>query len=239
LPSGWPFEMPVAPAVDATPGASLIFRKTKLCKFNRAGRCVRKGACRFAHSAAELEPLPNFRFTRMCPELSGAGCFRGVACSFAHTESELRAPTKGTARGAMVNAAPAVAKAPVWQVFMGAGGMGLILQPNDVGVLGSGSDADRDSAICSDNPSGGWSHTTEGAFEEPPGEFSRQNSEESAWGTEERSPREHKRREEAFRGGGGLTYVIKNTFLQFDDQEGGFCILRRVSSTGSCAVRGA
>jgi len=89
--------MPAVP-VETNPATNAIFRKTKMCKFYMAGRCTRKDACMFAHSAAELAPLPDFHFTKMCPAIEmGGRCDRGSACTFAHKLSELRAPRKGGA----------------------------------------------------------------------------------------------------------------------------------------------
>jgi len=274
--------MPATP-VDAVPVSNAIFRKTKMCKFHMVGRCMRNGACAFAHSAAELEPLPVFHFTKMCPEFSETGsCARGAACTFAHKASELRAPRKGTTRGVMANDVPPAVTVPaplvtnttpaataltpaerLISVQSVLAGMGVVLlqvvpsyipfeEQSDVDAHGNISDEDLDFTSCN-KLSGGWSRqSTEEGFE--PGEFSRQSSEssqDSSWGLDEQvdwskakeveeGPKEAKEMEGSLIDaleGHGLDYRVKNTFLQFNDQEVPLPVLRRVLSTGSCAAR--
>mmetsp|Transcript_75571 Transcript_75571/g.175207 ORF Transcript_75571/g.175207 Transcript_75571/m.175207 type:complete len:138 (+) Transcript_75571:3-416(+) len=114
--------------------------------------------------------------------------------------------------------------------------------PEDV----DGDDLDVEFAGC-DKPRGGWSRqSTEEGFEEPSGEFSRQSTDESNWGLEEQSQTQQPdpdaaqepRLGEVF-GSDGLAYVVRNSFLHFNDQEAPFPTLRRVLSTGSCTVRGS
>jgi len=302
----------------------VIFRKTKMCKFNMVGRCTRGDVCKFAHSESELEPLPDFHFTRMCPAFVETGhCHRGAACTFAHKVSELRAPTKGAAQNArgpspqeelnpqqqppqlhslqllqlqqsQLQQQHPLPQPQLQQTLISTqgilAGMGVVLlqvlpqtaiiesdgvrergvaglhsveEPSDEddGDVSELDFDDCDSPLKCGNPSGGWSRqTTEEGLEveEPFGEFSRQSSEESTWGVEELLAKqgaveellaEQGKAEEVARPEGaqlgvalrasGLAFAVKNTFLQFDDREGPVPVLRRVSSTGSCAIRGA
>lgn len=74
-----------------SPGATTIFRKTKLCKFHLMGRCLRMEACCFAHSKDELQPLPMLYCTKPCAAWSQTGrCAMGDACTYAHGVDELR-----------------------------------------------------------------------------------------------------------------------------------------------------
>jgi len=198
--------MPATP-VDASPASNAIFCKTKMCKFYMEGRCTRNTACKFAHGAAELEPLPNLYRTKMCPALSKTGyCDRGAACSFAHQSSELRGRRKGTAgRHAQCTTAcapPAKVALTHTQtstsapcVLTGVSVVFLQVPPPpytvsedqgnlDVDVESNLSDADLDLDFATPcKPSSGWSRqsTEEGSEELSGGEFSRQHSEESAW----------------------------------------------------------
>jgi len=269
-------KMPAMPVdINAVP-ANVIFRKTKMCKFNMAGRCMRGSACNFAHSDAELEPLPDFHRTKMCPMLVETGrCDRGAACTFAHKESELRVPTKGTTQGATPTvvppapwaprppSAPAAPNAPTppqtlistQRLLVGMGVVLLQVLPSQVAsdaqreppytacdeqgddACSDISDMDLDFET-SDKPSGAWSRqSTEEGFEEPSGEFSRQSSEDTAWGREEAVLEEQKEQEAAARqedmqlggafGGERLAYIVKNTFLQFEDRDAPSPALRR------------
>ncbi|CAK0811445.1 unnamed protein product, partial [Prorocentrum cordatum] len=67
-----------------------FFHKTKLCKFNRLGRCTRGELCRFAHGRLDMNPLPDLSRTKLCPDLFHTGHCRYPNCQFAHARGELR-----------------------------------------------------------------------------------------------------------------------------------------------------
>jgi len=69
---------------------SQIFRRTKMCTFNSMRMCNRGDRCVFAHSAEELQPLPDFSCTKLCPELLQHGSCKKPDCHYAHTAIELR-----------------------------------------------------------------------------------------------------------------------------------------------------
>lgn len=71
----------------------LQFYRTKLCPWMLAtGHCRKGCACRYAHSAAELRPLPDLSKTKMCERLEKTGqCPNLERCPYAHSSTELRA----------------------------------------------------------------------------------------------------------------------------------------------------
>eukprot|EP01054_Gregarina_sp_Poly1_P001854 Gregarina_sp_Poly_1__1853@NODE_1483_length_4022_cov_451_550442_g983_i0_p2_GENE_NODE_1483_length_4022_cov_451_550442_g983_i0NODE_1483_length_4022_cov_451_550442_g983_i0_p2_ORF_typecomplete_len368_score45_13zfCCCH/PF00642_24/4_1e03zfCCCH/PF00642_24/18zfCCCH/PF00642_24/0_0063zfCCCH/PF00642_24/0_033zfCCCH/PF00642_24/3_4e07zfCCCH_3/PF15663_5/5_6e06zfCCCH_3/PF15663_5/0_0018zf_CCCH_4/PF18345_1/4_1e03zf_CCCH_4/PF18345_1/0_00079zf_CCCH_4/PF18345_1/27zf_CCCH_4/PF18345_1/0_001zfCCCH_4/PF18044_1/0_0026zfCCC len=54
------------------------------------GDCVNGDACRFAHSMAELRPLPDLRKTKLCSSYTKKVACRNSKCPFAHSPKELR-----------------------------------------------------------------------------------------------------------------------------------------------------
>lgn len=54
------------------------FRKTKMCKFFEAGKCRKRTSCNFAHSEAEMKPLPDLRRTKLCPSVLEGGVHVGL-----------------------------------------------------------------------------------------------------------------------------------------------------------------
>jgi len=69
------------------------FQKTKYCDFFiKRGRCRKRHRCMFAHSEAELRPLPDLRFTKMCPSVVAGGECAQEDCTYAHSPHELRTP---------------------------------------------------------------------------------------------------------------------------------------------------
>lgn len=66
------------------------FSKTKMCKFNILGKCTRGAECVFAHSADELQVLPDLSRTKMCKTLLFTGCCEDKNCTYAHNRKELR-----------------------------------------------------------------------------------------------------------------------------------------------------
>lgn len=76
---------------DATVGTKAHFLKTKVCEFNLRGKCKRGEACKFAHSVADMAPLPDLHRTRLCSSMLKMGaCPNGDSCKFAHSVDELR-----------------------------------------------------------------------------------------------------------------------------------------------------
>ncbi|CAK0830777.1 unnamed protein product [Prorocentrum cordatum] len=69
------------------------FQKTKYCEFFfKRGRCRKRTRCMFAHSEAELRPLPDLRFTKMCPSVVAGEACAQEGCMYAHGPHELRPP---------------------------------------------------------------------------------------------------------------------------------------------------
>lgn len=70
---------------------SVIFHKTRICKFFSEGECPRGSACTYAHSEAQLQPSPDFFRTRLCFEFCWTGqCPAAGGCRYAHSQEELR-----------------------------------------------------------------------------------------------------------------------------------------------------
>eukprot|EP01056_Protomagalhaensia_sp_Gyna25_P003399 Protomagalhaensia_sp_Gyna_25__3398@NODE_306_length_3978_cov_425_554455_g237_i0_p1_GENE_NODE_306_length_3978_cov_425_554455_g237_i0NODE_306_length_3978_cov_425_554455_g237_i0_p1_ORF_typecomplete_len517_score77_81zfCCCH/PF00642_24/0_0018zfCCCH/PF00642_24/0_05zfCCCH/PF00642_24/3_3e07zfCCCH_3/PF15663_5/4_3e06zfCCCH_3/PF15663_5/0_0032zfCCCH_4/PF18044_1/0_0043zfCCCH_4/PF18044_1/4_6e03zfCCCH_4/PF18044_1/0_00014zf_CCCH_4/PF18345_1/0_012zf_CCCH_4/PF18345_1/77zf_CCCH_4/PF18345_1/0_00097Torus/PF16131_5/0_5 len=81
------------------------FYRTKLCPFYvkdyleptgtanvgwAGGDCVNGDHCRFAHSLAELRPLPDLRKTKLCSSYTKKTACKNARCPFAHSPKELR-----------------------------------------------------------------------------------------------------------------------------------------------------
>ncbi|CEM10230.1 unnamed protein product [Vitrella brassicaformis CCMP3155] len=71
--------------------ANDCFYKTKLCPHALEGYCRKGVSCSFAHSQAELRPLPNLKKTRLCDTFMKTGRCDNLNCTFAHGQEELRA----------------------------------------------------------------------------------------------------------------------------------------------------
>mmetsp|Transcript_9376 Transcript_9376/g.22502 ORF Transcript_9376/g.22502 Transcript_9376/m.22502 type:complete len:372 (-) Transcript_9376:139-1254(-) len=80
---------PVMPE-QPKPGSD-IFTKTKMCKFNLIGVCIKGSACMFAHDPAELKPVPDLFRTKICKTLINTGSCHNPECRYAHNKEELRA----------------------------------------------------------------------------------------------------------------------------------------------------
>lgn len=86
-------------AVDTTniaTKASLkdLFFKTKMCSSVKTGKpCTDHEECRYAHSDAELRPLPDLSKTVLCKQLEKTGTCTSPTCTFAHSRQELRTST--------------------------------------------------------------------------------------------------------------------------------------------------
>jgi len=68
-----------------------IFSKTKMCKFNLIGVCIKGSACMFAHHPDELKPVPDLFRTKICKTLINTGTCQNPDCRYAHNKEELRA----------------------------------------------------------------------------------------------------------------------------------------------------
>eukprot|EP00930_Biecheleria_cincta_P019468 TRINITY_DN1484_c0_g3_i1.p1 TRINITY_DN1484_c0_g3~~TRINITY_DN1484_c0_g3_i1.p1 ORF type:complete len:243 (-),score=46.62 TRINITY_DN1484_c0_g3_i1:523-1251(-) len=67
-----------------------LFSKTKMCKFDRAGKCAKGRQCPWAHDPSELRTVPDLRCTKLCKELISTGRCTKADCSFAHNKEEWR-----------------------------------------------------------------------------------------------------------------------------------------------------
>jgi hypothetical protein len=61
-----------------------------MCKFNILGQCNRGKGCVFAHSPAELQPMPDLSKTKLCKTLLSTGKCQDPHCTYAHNKEELR-----------------------------------------------------------------------------------------------------------------------------------------------------
>jgi len=75
------------------------FSKTRLCRFEQLGICVKGLQCPFAHGGKELKDQPDLRCTKLCKQLLTTGYCDIANCPYAHRREELRA-TGGKAAGA-------------------------------------------------------------------------------------------------------------------------------------------
>eukprot|EP00927_Polykrikos_kofoidii_P068874 TRINITY_DN64229_c0_g1_i1.p1 TRINITY_DN64229_c0_g1~~TRINITY_DN64229_c0_g1_i1.p1 ORF type:complete len:493 (+),score=79.73 TRINITY_DN64229_c0_g1_i1:58-1536(+) len=69
---------------------TIVFQKTKMCKFHILGACARGTNCFFAHDQAELNPLPDLSRTKLCKTLISTGFCEDGNCKYAHNKEELR-----------------------------------------------------------------------------------------------------------------------------------------------------
>eukprot|EP00933_Yihiella_yeosuensis_P002157 TRINITY_DN10357_c5_g1_i1.p1 TRINITY_DN10357_c5_g1~~TRINITY_DN10357_c5_g1_i1.p1 ORF type:complete len:649 (-),score=174.45 TRINITY_DN10357_c5_g1_i1:322-2268(-) len=76
---------------EGRPSRTWQFSKTKMCKFNLIGMCMKGDRCPFAHDKVELKALPDLTCTKLCKTLIQTGSCNAVNCSYAHTKYELRA----------------------------------------------------------------------------------------------------------------------------------------------------
>lgn len=67
------------------------FAKTKMCKFELIGCCLKGSSCQFAHEASQLQPLPDLSRTKLCPMFVQDGVCSNPGCTFAHDKIEIRA----------------------------------------------------------------------------------------------------------------------------------------------------
>jgi len=69
---------------------TVIFNKTKMCKFHILGMCSKGTGCKFAHHKDELNCLPDLTRTKLCKTLVSTGVCENPACRFAHSQAEMR-----------------------------------------------------------------------------------------------------------------------------------------------------
>lgn len=67
------------------------FAKTKMCKFELIGCCLKGTSCQFAHSESEMQSLPDLSKTKLCPAFIKNGVCDVPGCTFAHDKVEIRA----------------------------------------------------------------------------------------------------------------------------------------------------
>lgn len=71
-----------------------IFHNTKMCKFNLLGACTRGKSCIFAHTKAEMKPLPDLYRTKLCKSYMSGACkeqdcmFRALPRRAAHARGD-------------------------------------------------------------------------------------------------------------------------------------------------------
>eukprot|EP00931_Biecheleriopsis_adriatica_P001215 TRINITY_DN10149_c0_g1_i1.p1 TRINITY_DN10149_c0_g1~~TRINITY_DN10149_c0_g1_i1.p1 ORF type:complete len:206 (-),score=25.99 TRINITY_DN10149_c0_g1_i1:80-697(-) len=66
-----------------------LLESTKLCKFHAEGKCKRGEACTFAHSSEQILDPPDLSKTRLCVAFKRSGfCARGADCNFAHGKDD-------------------------------------------------------------------------------------------------------------------------------------------------------
>lgn len=75
---------------SAAPDRTVIFEKTKMCKFHILGVCAKGSECRFAHDKSELNGLPNLFRTKLCKTLISTGVCEDPACRYAHSKEQMR-----------------------------------------------------------------------------------------------------------------------------------------------------
>jgi len=121
-------------AADADGGdrqaRTVIFTKTRMCKFHILGMCSKGSGCKFAHHKEELNPLPDLTRTKLCKTLISTGSCEDPDCQYAHNRDELRKmpdglPHDAPAQGAQQfleghnNQPPPAAEAAFQQMFSG------------------------------------------------------------------------------------------------------------------------
>lgn len=69
---------------------TVIFSKTKMCKFHILGACTKGSSCKFAHQKEELQELPDLACTKLCKMLISTGSCDDPECRYAHNRTELK-----------------------------------------------------------------------------------------------------------------------------------------------------
>ncbi|CAE7193747.1 unnamed protein product [Symbiodinium sp. CCMP2456] len=69
---------------------TVIFSKTKMCKFHILGACTKGDSCKFAHRKDELQDLPDLACTKLCKMLISTGSCDDPNCRYAHNRAELK-----------------------------------------------------------------------------------------------------------------------------------------------------
>lgn len=93
-PAPTPPESPADPPKDGT-DRTVIFQKTKMCKFFILGMCAKGPQCRFAHDRSEMNDLPNLYRTKLCKTLINTGECKEPNCRYAHSKEEMRGMPDG------------------------------------------------------------------------------------------------------------------------------------------------
>eukprot|EP00440_Ansanella_granifera_P071520 gb/GFBE01077618.1/.p1 GENE.gb/GFBE01077618.1/~~gb/GFBE01077618.1/.p1 ORF type:complete len:622 (+),score=131.18 gb/GFBE01077618.1/:1-1866(+) len=91
LPRAAPVRDEDVPQGEARPSRTWQFSKTKMCKFNLIGMCMKGEQCPFAHEKTELRTLPDLTCTKLCKTLIQTGACNDASCTYAHSKEELRA----------------------------------------------------------------------------------------------------------------------------------------------------
>ncbi|CAE8615436.1 unnamed protein product, partial [Polarella glacialis] len=69
---------------------TVMFSKTKMCKFFLLGACSKGVGCKFAHNKEDLSLLPDLSCTKLCKTLVSTGACDDPICKYAHNRDELR-----------------------------------------------------------------------------------------------------------------------------------------------------
>eukprot|EP00931_Biecheleriopsis_adriatica_P089195 TRINITY_DN63362_c0_g1_i1.p1 TRINITY_DN63362_c0_g1~~TRINITY_DN63362_c0_g1_i1.p1 ORF type:complete len:656 (+),score=179.75 TRINITY_DN63362_c0_g1_i1:58-2025(+) len=69
---------------------TVIFMKTKMCKFFILGACSKGASCKFAHRKEDLQSLPDLACTKLCKTLISTGACDDPNCRYAHNREELK-----------------------------------------------------------------------------------------------------------------------------------------------------
>lgn len=92
-----------AATLKAKQSVNILF-KTKICASTNLGKpCPSGDNCHYAHSEAELRPIPNFTRTTMCKLVVAGETCENENCKFAHSREELRTSELGTVKLRMCN----------------------------------------------------------------------------------------------------------------------------------------
>eukprot|EP00441_Pelagodinium_beii_P042064 CAMPEP_0197637630 /NCGR_PEP_ID=MMETSP1338-20131121/12795_1 /TAXON_ID=43686 ORGANISM="Pelagodinium beii, Strain RCC1491" /NCGR_SAMPLE_ID=MMETSP1338 /ASSEMBLY_ACC=CAM_ASM_000754 /LENGTH=579 /DNA_ID=CAMNT_0043210069 /DNA_START=72 /DNA_END=1808 /DNA_ORIENTATION=- len=74
---------------------TVIFSKTKMCKFHILGACSKGAGCKFAHQKYELQSLPDLACTKLCKTLISTGSCEDPDCRYAHNRDQLKEMPNG------------------------------------------------------------------------------------------------------------------------------------------------
>lgn len=97
---------------------TVIFSKTKMCKFHILSMCSKGTGCKFAHHEHELNLLPDLTCTKLCKTLLFKGACEDPQCRYAHSQAEMRMAPEESNEGATelrITAPVFEMPIPVWQ----------------------------------------------------------------------------------------------------------------------------